>query len=131
MHNRMIKNLDSADLFLRNRANAAPAPLNEYDIEAMLDIANVCNDAARDLERAVVLPCDVGDKLYKPWQAGGRNVVVTYKVIAIQSSKKGEWIVIYKGSDSVFGHRDNIKEIGKSLFLSKEEAKQAMEGGAE
>ena len=42
----IIKALDDADLFLRNRANAILAPLNEYDIEILLDIANVCNEAA-------------------------------------------------------------------------------------
>ena len=39
------KALDSADLFLRNRANSKPAPLNEYDIDELLNIANVCNEA--------------------------------------------------------------------------------------
>ena len=38
----IIKALNSADLFLRNRANAKPAPLNKYDIAELLDIANVC-----------------------------------------------------------------------------------------
>ncbi len=41
----IIKALDSADLFLRDRANSKPAPLNEYDIEILLDIAKACNDA--------------------------------------------------------------------------------------
>ncbi len=39
------KALDSADLFLRNRANAEPAPLNEYDKEELLDIAKICCNA--------------------------------------------------------------------------------------
>ena len=74
-------------------------------------------------------PCNVGDKLYKLMQAGGRKVVATYEVIAIQSSRKGEWVVMYKGKGSVIGHQSNITEIGKTLFLSQEEAKQALKGG--
>ena len=36
----IIKELDGADVFLRNRANSKPAPLNEYDIEILLDGSN-------------------------------------------------------------------------------------------
>lgn len=37
--------LDAADVFLRNRVNAKPTPLNKYDKEALLDIANTCDEA--------------------------------------------------------------------------------------
>lgn len=50
-YEKIIKLLDGADLFLRNRANSEPAPLNEYDIESMLDIAKVCDEAARIIEK--------------------------------------------------------------------------------
>ena len=50
-YEKTIKLLDGADLFLRNRANAEPAHLNEYDIESLLDIAQVCDDAARIIEK--------------------------------------------------------------------------------
>lgn len=43
--NKIKKALDSADLFLRDRVNSKPAPLNEYDIEILLDIAKTCNNA--------------------------------------------------------------------------------------
>mgnify|MGYP003296079835 CR=1 FL=1 len=57
--NKLITGLDSADLFLRNRAKAKPTPLNEYDIEALLDIAKICDEAARLLEKAIIAPCNV------------------------------------------------------------------------
>ena len=44
--NEIVKGLDEADLFLRDRVNAKPAPLNEYDIGILLDIAKVCDEAA-------------------------------------------------------------------------------------
>ena len=49
--NEVIQRLDGADLFLRNRANAAPAPLNEYDTCLMLDAAEACNEAAVLIDR--------------------------------------------------------------------------------
>lgn len=42
----IVKALDGADVFLRNRANAQPAPLNEYDIQILLDIAKICDKSA-------------------------------------------------------------------------------------
>ncbi len=42
----IVKGLDEADLFLRDRANAKPASLNEYDIGILLDIAKLCDEAA-------------------------------------------------------------------------------------
>ena len=50
-YEKIIKELDGADLFLRNRANAKPALLTKYDIELLLDIAKTCDDAARTIER--------------------------------------------------------------------------------
>lgn len=49
--NEVIQRLDGADLFLRNRANAAPALLNEYDVCLMLDAAVACNEAAALIDR--------------------------------------------------------------------------------
>lgn len=66
-YEKVIKLLDGADLFLRNRANSEPAPLNEYDIESMLDIAKVCDEAARIIEdlTSSVLVMDTDCKLTK------------------------------------------------------------------
>ena len=66
-YEKIIKLLDGADLFLRNRANSEPAPLNEYDIESMLDIAKVCDEAARIIEdlTSSVLVMDTDCKLTK------------------------------------------------------------------
>ena len=50
-YEKIIKLLDGATLFLQDRANAEPAHLNEYDIDSLLDIAQVCDDAARKIEK--------------------------------------------------------------------------------
>lgn len=51
--NEVIQRLDGADLFLRNRANAAPAPLNEYDTCLMMDAAEACNDAGQLIQALI------------------------------------------------------------------------------
>lgn len=87
-----------------------------------------------------VPPCKVGDILYEPCQCFGRNVIVEYVVIAIQSSIRDEWIVRYKKIGSTVRRQCFISDIGKTIFLSKKEAKasltcqdfrQVEKGGAE
>ena len=50
MSDKLIFDLDRADLFLRNRVQSPYAPLNKYDIAILLDIAKTCNEVARLLE---------------------------------------------------------------------------------
>jgi len=64
MRNRVIELLDEADLFLRNRANAKSAHLNNYDVEMLKNVAKVCDEAARTLEKAIIPPCKVGARVY-------------------------------------------------------------------
>ena len=45
--NDIKKALDGADVFLRDRANSKPAPLNEYDKAIMFDIAKTCDEAVK------------------------------------------------------------------------------------
>lgn len=68
----IIKALDGADVFLRNRANSEPAQLNEYDIEAFIDIANVCDEAANLINRQKAEIENLKDILY---DADGVNLV--------------------------------------------------------
>ena len=51
----LIKKLDGAELFLRNRAKAKPAPLTEYDVLLLMDISNLICEAIRELERLTSL----------------------------------------------------------------------------
>ena len=76
-------------------------------------------------------PCKVGDILYEPCQCFGRNVIVEYVVIAIQSSIRDEWIVRYKKIGSTVRRQCFISNIGKTIFLTKKEAKAALKGGVE
>ena len=120
MRDRLIGLLDGADLFLRNRANSAPAPLNEYDIEAMLDIAKTCDEAARALESAIIPPCKPGDVVY---------VVARFTGEIFECVVAGVWLYTNRCeiiTDNGTVHR---KSIGKTVFFTREEAEAALKGG--
>lgn len=76
--------------------------------------------------RVVVLPCKVGDRLY---EVTGRKTISVYKVKAIRVELFGlfiEWDIV-EGFvwQSLSGI--NAGEIGKTVFLTREEAEKALE----
>ncbi len=76
--------------------------------------------------RLVVLPCKVGDMLY---EVTGRKTISVYKVKAIRVELFGlfiEWDIV-EGFvwQSLTGI--NAGEIGKTVFLTREEAEKALE----
>ncbi len=127
MRERLIKGLDSADLFLRNRALSDTAPLNEYDVEAMLDIAKTCDEAARALESAFLLPCNVGDTVYRIFN----EKVVEWQVIAIPIliSISGCFLSVTAQNGRFASISLDPADFGKSVFLTREDAERALEGG--
>ena len=80
------------------------------------------------LEHGVVLlPCKVGDRLY---EVTGRKTVSVYKVKAIRVELFSlfiEWDIVegfvWKSLSGI-----NSDEIGKTVFLTREEAEQALKG---
>ena len=129
MRNRLIELLDGADVFLRNRADAKTAPLNEYDIEFMKDIAKVCGDAARILEQAVMPPVKIGQGIWDIYYNKPRK----WEVVYLGYNGKDWFINVYWFKD-----RHNFKTMqidyslmGKMWYFSREEAEQALKEGAE
>lgn len=119
MKERLIKQLDDADLFLRNRANAKPDPLNKYDIAILKDIAETCDKAARALERAIVPPCKVGDMVFVKYYGEIVNAYVT----EFEINSKGIVAKVYIDPDT------DREYDAEDIFLAKEEAEQALKGG--
>lgn len=76
--------------------------------------------------RLVVLPCKVGDRLY---EVTGRKTISAYKVKAIRVELFGlfiEWDIVEGFAwQSLSGI--NAGEIGKIVFLTREEAEKALE----
>jgi hypothetical protein len=113
---KLIEELDSADLFLRNRAHAKPDPLTDYDIMLMEDAAKACDEAARALEKAIILPYTIGSTLY----------YIDRKTNEIQTTTV-EWITITKSGPKPLLKRFKTSfwkeyKIGVNAFWSEEEA---------
>ena len=99
----------------------------------LADLESLCSyDRLRELAeadkdgRVEVLPCKVGDRLY---EVTGRKTISVYKVRAIRVELFGlfiEWDII-EGFvwQSLSGI--NAGEIGKTAFLTREEAEKALE----
>ena len=115
----LISELDSADLFLRNRSKCVPAPLNDYDIMLLQDAAKACDKAARLLEKSTVVPFNVGDTLYFVSKYTGEVETDTVKFITVTKN----------GAKPILEHH-NIRfwedyMFGYNVFWSEPEAQEA------
>ena len=77
----------------------------------------------RDRSRFVELPCKLGDTLFVPT----RNFVSEYKIVSFHVCGKGIWYRtnVIKGILTRL-ISDNVENIGKTVFLTREEAEQAL-----
>lgn len=97
------------------------------DLESLCNYTRLRELAEADKDgRVEVLPCKVGDRLY---EVTGRKTISVYKVRAIRVELFGlfiEWDIV-EGFvwQSLSGI--NAGEIGKTLFLTREEAEKALE----
>ena len=97
------------------------ALFNGVDVDRMKELAEADKDG-----RLVVLPCKVGDRLY---EVTGRKTISVYKVKSSRVELFGlfiEWDIV-EGFvwQSLSGI--NAGEIGKTVFLTREEAEKALE----
>lgn len=97
------------------------------DLESLCNYTRLRELAEADKDgRVEVLPCKAGDRLY---EVTGRKTISVYKVRAIRVELFGlfiEWDII-EGFvwQSLSGI--NAGEIGKTVFLTREEAEKALE----
>ena len=77
----------------------------------------------KDRSRFVELPCKVGDTLFVPT----RNLVSEYKIVSFHVCGEGRWYRtnVIKGILTRL-ISDNVEFIGKTAFLTREEAEQAL-----
>lgn len=97
------------------------ALFNGVDVDRMKELAEADKNG-----RLVVLPCKVGDRLY---EVTGRKTISVYKVRSIRVELFSlfiEWDIV-EGFvwQSLSGI--NAGEIGKTVFLTREEAEEALE----
>lgn len=85
-----------------------------------LDNKDMADLADYLLENGVeVLPCKVGDTVYYTYEYG--NKILEYKVKQVIINYKGKWLDV-----GVMWF--SFEDVGKAVFLTREEAEQALKG---
>ena len=117
--------LDPEEVLPKDKADEIALKLMRLaDLESLCSYDHLCELAEADRAgRVVVLPCKVGDKLYRVFAGEIFELRVgSMKYFAIQ----GQWdIETYPFCPRV------ESSIGKTIFLSREEAEKAMKGETE
>lgn len=115
------ESVEALKLSMMGKAISEITEFNGLPIDRLRELAGADKDG-----RVVVLPCKVGDRLY---EVTGRKTISVYKVRAIRVELFGlfiEWDIV-EGFvwQSLSGI--NAGEIGKTVFLTREEAEKALE----
>lgn len=106
-------------------------------------ISKVCPSQCgcfKDKSRFIDLPCAVDDVVYtykREWRK--EDGIVPYQItnITITQNKKGIWTKKYRAMQLINGKtidwqvNFSFDELGKTVFLTKEDAEKALKGGAE
>jgi hypothetical protein len=99
-----------------------PAPLSDSYIRESECIEKRCGDF-KDRSRFVELPCKLRDHIYVPT----RSFISEYEISCFHIGKQGMWF----DSDVIDGISTRLRngdfdDIGKTVFLTYEEAEQAL-----
>jgi hypothetical protein len=97
-----------------------------------------CNSFA-DKSRFIELPCAVGDTVYVPWHWDGTQGIATVEVEEVKVydnvNKRCMFFIDMQSDDEDFNQAYGCwkleQSIGKTVFLTKEDAEKALKGGAE
>ena len=115
---------ESVEALKLSMMGKAIAEITEFDglpIDRLLEMAEADKDG-----RLVVLPCKVGDTVY---EVTSRKTISEYRVKAIRVElfcTSIEWDIVAGFVDkSIFGVP--VDDIGKTVFLTREEAESALE----
>jgi hypothetical protein len=115
------ESVEALKLSMMGKAISEITEFDGFPIDRLRELAKADKDG-----RVVVLPCKVGDRLY---EVTGRKTISVYEVRAIRVELFGlfiEWDIV-EGFvwQSLAGI--NAGEIGKTVFLTREEAEVALE----
>ena len=110
------------------------ASLMKHIDKSCLLAENIADDLLTN--GVIVPPCKVGDTVYylntTYHMAPKRNAIYEAKVTRIVTTDLGTWLVIQirTGGDGCWEIPD-IRDWGKTVFLTREEAEQALQKGGE
>ena len=113
MKQRLVESLTKANAELKN--------IPEINEATIWSLANYL-----EADGWIKVHCKVGDKLYKLWTVGGRIVIAEFVVIAIISAIKDKYSIKYKKIGGTICYQTDISSVGKTVFLTREEAEQKL-----
>ena len=103
------------------------ALLHDCDVDRMRELAEADKDG-----RVVVLPCKVGDTVWvtrNPWTGKLLKKPLDAYVNGVKMYSHGIYVNFLFDTRKINGTRDyEINHIGKTVFLTREEAEAALEG---
>ena len=110
----------------RNDLWLEPCEMTPHDCRVAINKLAAYEDA-EEQGRLVMLPVKPGDYLYRKYNSG----MQVYTVYNVQVRTDHFWInVIQKEPPTLYPFRDYVdgRDIGKTVFLTREEAEAAMKG---
>ena len=93
---------------------------DEYDLDRLKELVQADKEG-----RCVLLPCKVGDKLYKISENGVKEVVV--QSIVFMLSHTVNHLTVHVANERGAMTEIETKDFGKTVFLTLEEAEAALE----
>lgn len=108
--------VEACKVALMGKSLAGIKEIEGISVERMKDLAK-----AEAEGRLLVLPCKVGDTVYLP-ATDDWDDILSYEVVEMGIDRDGPYFVI---NDEDHDHIP-MEEMGKSVFLTREEAKKAL-----
>lgn len=93
---------------------------DDYDLDRLKELVQADREG-----RCVLLPCKVGDKLYKISENGVKEVVV--QSIVFMLSHTVNHLTVHVANERGAMTEIETKDFGKTVFLTREEAEAALE----
>lgn len=93
---------------------------NDYDLNRLKELVEADREG-----KCVLLPCKVGDKLYKISENGVKEVVV--QSIVFMLSHTVNHLTVHVANERGAMTEIETKDFGKTVFLTREEAEAALE----
>lgn len=79
-------------------------------------------DSFKDKSKFIEIPCSIGDEI---WRINWRNEVILSTVSMLQQKRDKTWKIRLSDDGSVFDVTPD--DIGKTIFLTREEAEKKLE----
>ena len=106
-------------------------PWNEHCLSDVDRMAIKLCDLEDKIEQGeiVELPCKVGQTIYALWSGGRKGIgVAEFKVISINLDCPDDMEIVYRSKklNATMCRYANASDIGKTLFLTREEAEKSL-----